>query len=144
MSSDPAERPGDDYPLASAQLRIARPARDLARAEAFWAGGSGLQVLERVHPHAEQEHELVMLGWPGAAWHLELVAGPGGQTPPAATGEDLLVLYLGKRAGPALLQPLVHAGGRIVPAWNPYWDRWGISIAGPDGYRLVLSHRTWP
>ncbi|MHB8296804.1 MAG: VOC family protein, partial [Acidimicrobiales bacterium] len=27
---------------------------------------------------------------------------------------------------------------------NPYWDRWGVTIEDPDGYRLVLSHRTWP
>ncbi len=46
MPPDAAETPGEDYPLASAHQRIARPARDLARAEAFWAGGLGLQVLE--------------------------------------------------------------------------------------------------
>ncbi len=86
------DHPGGAYPLASAQLRIARPARDLARAEAFWIGGLDLQVLERIKPQAEGEHELVMLGWPGGAWHLELVAGPRGQTPPAPSEEDLLVL----------------------------------------------------
>jgi hypothetical protein len=103
-----------------------------------------LQVLERVQPDAEEEHELIMLGWPGAAWHLELVADPDGQTPPAATEEDLLVLYLAKHAGPALLQPLVNAGGRIVPARKPLLGPVGIPLADPDGYRLVLSHRTWP
>jgi hypothetical protein len=132
VPSDAADRPGEDYPLASAHLRIARPPPDLARAEAFWAGGlGGLQVLERAGPHAEQQHELVTLGWPGAAWHLELVTDPDGQTPPAVPDEDLLVLYLGKPAGPALLQPLVNAGGRIVPARNPYWDRWGIPSPTP-------------
>jgi hypothetical protein len=39
---------------------------------------------------------------------------------------------------------LVDAGGRRVAARNPYWDRWGVTIVDPDGYRLVLSHRTWP
>jgi hypothetical protein len=29
-------------------------------------------------------------------------------------------------------------------ARNPYWDRWGITIADPDGYRLVLSTLSWP
>jgi hypothetical protein len=56
-----------------------------------------------------------MLGWPGAAWHLELVADPGGQTPPAPAGEDLLVLYLGRPADPALIQRMVNAGGRPRP-----------------------------
>lgn len=100
-----------------AHLRIARPSRDLARAGAFWVGGLGLQMLERVQPHAEGEHELVMPGWPAAAWHLELVADPPGQTRPPE--EDLLVLYLGQPADPALIQHLAGAGGRIVPAGNP-------------------------
>jgi hypothetical protein len=39
-------------------------------------------VLERIQPQAEGEHELLMLGWPGAAWHLELVADPESQTRP--------------------------------------------------------------
>ena len=36
------------------------------------------------------------------------------------------------------------AGGTRVPARNPYWDEWGVTIADPDGYRLVLSRRSWP
>lgn len=84
-----------------------------------------------------------MLGWSGAAWHLELVSDPDGQMPPAPTEEDLLVLYLGQPAGDRLIARLAAAGGRLVPARNPYWDRWGATIADPDGYRLVLSHRSW-
>jgi hypothetical protein len=85
-----------------------------------------------------------MLGWPGAAWHLELVADPEGQTPPAPAEEDLLVLYCGQPADPEFIQRLAGAGGRIVPARNPYWEQWGITIADPNGYRLVLSHRSSP
>jgi hypothetical protein len=33
---------------------------------------------------------------------------------------------------------------RVVAARNPYWDRWGVTIADPDGYRLVLSSLSWP
>lgn len=129
--------------LASSHLRIARPSRDLARAERFWLSGLGLRELERIRPQDRGEHELVILGWPGAAWHLELVSDPDGDTPPAPTEEDLIVLYLGQPAGPALIQRMLTGGGRVVPARNPYWDRWGITIADPDGYRLVLSHRIW-
>jgi hypothetical protein len=52
-------------------------------------------------------------------------------------------LYLGAPVDDALVERLVTAGGRVVPARNPYWDRWGVTIVDPDGYRLVLSHRTW-
>jgi hypothetical protein len=38
---------------------------------------------------------------------------------------------------------LTDAGGTRVAARNPYWDKWGVTIADPDGYRLVLSTRSW-
>jgi hypothetical protein len=39
----------------------------------------------------------------------------------------------------------ILAGAKTrVSARNPYWDRWGITIADPDGYRLVLSTLSWP
>lgn len=51
------------------------------------------------------------------------------------------MLYLGAPADPDLLHRLTEAGGTRVTARNPYWEQWGIT--DPDGYRLVLSHRTW-
>ncbi|MFG1905269.1 hypothetical protein [Kribbella sp. NPDC048928] len=38
---------------------------------------------------------------------------------------------------------LVATGGTVVPARNPYWDTWGVTIADPDSYRLVLCSRSW-
>ena len=131
------------HPDATSHLRLARPSRDLARAEAFWVGGLGLEVLYRTGPDAEGGHALLMVGWPGAGWHLELVDDSAGHTPPAPTDEDLLVLYLGGPPDDELLARLYANGGTRVPSRNPYWDRWGVTIADPDGYRLVLSTRTW-
>ncbi len=85
-----------------------------------------------------------MLGWSEAAWHLELVDDPGGDTPPKPTDEDLLVLYVGGLLDENAIDRIVGAGGERVAARNPYWDRWGVTVVDPDGYRLVLSHRTWP
>lgn len=133
----------DDRALRSSHLRIARPSRDLHRAEEFWVGGLGLEVIDRVQPGPEGGHDLLIAGWPEAAWHLELVGDADGETPPAPTDEDLLVLYLGAPVNDALVERLAAAGGRVVPARNPYWDRWGVTITDPDGYRLVLSHRKW-
>lgn len=130
-------------PTASSHLRIARPSRDLGAAERFWVGGLGLDVLWRTPPDGDADHDLLMVGWPAAAWHLELVADPGGATPPSPTEEDLLVLYLGAPADEQLLARLAAGGGTRVTARNPYWEQWGVTIADPDGYRLVLSHRTW-
>ncbi|MGV9639711.1 hypothetical protein [Streptomyces sp. NPDC003514] len=27
---------------------------------------------------------------------------------------------------------------------NPYWNKWGVTVEDPDGYRLVLCTRAWP
>jgi catechol 2,3-dioxygenase-like lactoylglutathione lyase family enzyme len=129
--------------LNEAHLRIARPARDLRRAEEFWVNGLGMEVLYRTDEHAEGGHALLMVGFPGAAWHLELVGDAAGETPPSPTEEDLLVIYVGEPVEDAVLRRLTETGGTVVPAKNPYWDRWGVTVQDPDGYRLVLSHRTW-
>jgi catechol 2,3-dioxygenase-like lactoylglutathione lyase family enzyme len=131
-------------PLPTNHLRIARPSRDLRASERFWVYGLGLQVLFRVDSSAEGGHALLMVGWPDAAWHLELVSDPGGETPPAPTEEDLLVLYLNGGVDAGVVRRLVDAGGTRVAARNTYWDEGGITVADPDGYRLVLTSRSWP
>jgi len=131
-------------PLPTSHLRIARPSRDLQASERFWVDGLGLDVLFRASSSAEGGHALLMVGWPDAAWHLELVSVPRGETPATPTEEDLLVLYLNGEVNAGVVRRLVDAGGTRVPARNPYWDHGGVTIADPDGYRLVLTSRSWP
>ena len=126
------------------QIRIARPSRDLARAEAFWVEGLGLDVLYRhASDGSPDDHSLVMFGWPTAAWHLELVHAASQPVEPAPTPEDLLVIYLDGPVPDDIVARLEEHGGRRTPAHNPYWDVWGVTIEDPDGYRLVLSTRSW-
>lgn len=99
-----------------------------------------MQVLWR-SPASGGEHGLLMLGWPEATWHLELVDDPS--LTPTPTEEDLLVLYLGNAVAAATVRRLVEAGGREVQARNPYWNEWGVTFEDPDGYRIVLSSRNW-
>ena len=127
---------------ADTHVRLARPSRDLAAAERFWADGLGLDVLYRSTADGPGEHDLVMLGWPGAGWHLELVGGAQPAVAPRPTEEDLFVLYLDGPVDDELADRLERAGGTRVSA-GPYWDRWGVTFADPDGYRLVLCTRTW-
>jgi catechol 2,3-dioxygenase-like lactoylglutathione lyase family enzyme len=128
---------------AGTHLRIARPSRDLGAAERFWTDGLGLDVLYRHDGDAGLgTHSLLMVGRPEAGWHLELVHGPD-TPPPTPTPEDLLVLYLGEQVPEELVAGLERLGGQRVRAHNPYWDRWGVTLQDPDGYRLVLSTRDW-
>ena len=131
-------------PSLASHLRIARPSRDLQAAERFWVDGLGLEVLFRAGESAEGGHALLMAGWPGAAWHLELVGDPDSAAAAAPTEEDLLVLYAGGAIHDHVVSRLIEAARTRVAARNPYWDRWGVTIADPDGYRLVLSTRSWP
>ena len=131
-------------PVPASHLRIARPSHDLRMSERFWVGGLGLDVLLRLDDSAEGGHPLLMVGWPDAGWHLELVGDPDDTTPATPTEEDLLVLYVGGEVDEDLVRRLVEVGGTLVAARNPYWDQWGVTIADPDGYRLVLSSLSWP
>lgn len=129
---------------AAHPIRIARPCRDLRAAERFWVQGAGLDVLWRTGESVgTDEHALLMVGVAGAGWHLELVLDPEAAESSHMSEEDLLVLYLGEAPTEELLQRLVEHGGRQVAARNPYWNRWGVTVEDPDGYRVVLCSRTW-
>lgn len=144
-----ATEPGKgNRPSPSSHIRIARPSRSLAAAEKFWKDGLGLHVLWRSGPaeHVEGGHELLMLGFPGASWHLELVQvyeQDGVNMQPRPTEEDLLVIYLDGQVDPAVVSTLIDVGGKRVEAPNPYWNTWGVTIEDTDGYRLVLCKREW-
>ncbi|RHZ53864.1 hypothetical protein CDV55_103637 [Aspergillus turcosus] len=112
-------------PTATSHIRIARPCRDFTAAEHFYVNGLGLKVLWRSGPAhgVEGGHELLMLGWPGAAWHLELVLvldGEGGTAPwPRPTEEDLLVIYVDGPIEPGVVERLVENGGErdVIEHW---------------------------
>ncbi|MGH8877745.1 MAG: VOC family protein [Stackebrandtia sp.] len=129
--------------MSAAPVRIARPCRDLAAAERFWCQGLGLEVLWRTDAAEGSEYSLLMVGWPQAAWHLELADHPDAPVTPTPTDEDLLVIYLNGPVPEELVERLLDNGGRRVTARNAYWEQWGVTIADPDGYRLVLSTRDW-
>ena len=128
-------------------IRIARPSRDLAAAERFWVRGLGLDVLHRSEPGPArgggEEYALLMAGRRGAGWHLELARDEERPLEPAPGEDDLLVIYLDGPVPDDLVARLEEHGGRRVPARNPYWDAWGVTVQDPDGYRLVLCTRDW-
>ncbi|KAH1914645.1 hypothetical protein KXV25_002543 [Aspergillus fumigatus] len=135
------------HPSATSHIRIARPCRDFTAAERFYVDGLGLKGLWRSGPAHEVEggHELLMLGWPGAAWHLELVLMHGNDeaNAPKPTEEDLLVIYVDGAIEPGVVERLVENGGTRVQHPNEYWEKWGVTIKDPDGYLLVLCQRGW-
>ncbi|MEV7561833.1 VOC family protein [Streptomyces sp. NPDC089795] len=126
-----------------AHVRVARPSLDLAAAERFYVDGLGLEVQWRSAESVAGEHDLLMVGPAGGGWHFELTRDASNPLLPTPTVDDLFVVYLGEAPDEALVQRLVEHGGTRVTSHNPYWDEWGVTIADPDGYRLVLCSRTW-
>ncbi|MER5775088.1 VOC family protein [Streptomyces sp. NPDC002039] len=124
-------------------VRVARPSLDLEAAERFYVDGLGLDVLWRTSGHVSGEHDLVMVGPTGGGWHFELTHDPENPIAPSPTVDDLFVVYLGREPEPAFIQRLIEHGGTRVSSHNPYWDEYGVTVADPDGYRLVLCSRTW-
>ena len=128
--------------LRCAKLRVARPADNLDAVLRFYRDGLGLAVIACFEDH--DGFDGVMLGFPGAAYHLEFTrhrVAPAIRTP---TEDNLLVYYLPDRGEwEAVVARMVDAGHRSVPSLNPYWDRDGITFEDPDGYRVVLQNAGW-
>lgn len=91
--------------------------------------------------------------------HVEAVGDAevaAGQAVGAATGQrdDQAGGLLGVGAAPggelvadpaldtALWRP--PAGAGLQRRAQPWWDEGGVTIVDPDGYRLVLTSRSWP
>ena len=129
--------------LGQAHLRVARPTDDLAAVVRFYRDGLGFEVLAEFKDH--DGFDGVMLGRPGAAYHLEFTRKAGHPAGKAPTEDNLLVFYLpDTSAWQQAIDQLVQHGYQPVRAFNPYWDRHGKTFADPDGYRVVLQNATWP
>ena len=123
-------------------LRVARPSDNLEALLRFYQQGLGLEVLYRFADH--DGFDGVMLGRPGAPYHLEFTCKRGHPAGRAPTRDNLLVFYLpDKEEWNVAVQRLRLAGFEPVTAFNPYWERDGLTFEDPDGYRVVLQNAAW-
>ena len=120
------------------QVRVARQTGDLETVVGFYRDQLGLPEIERFAGHAG--YDGVLLDLPGTGSHLEFTATPH-LTPPTPHVEDLLVLFLGDQE--AVDEVLARLDVRPTPSANPYWDRIGVTVLDPDGFRVVLVSQSW-
>lgn len=133
------ERP----PLAGCILRVARPTDQMDAVVAFYRDGLGFPELARFHDH--DGFDGVILGFPGAPYHLEFTSAHGHAAGRAPTLDNLLVLYVpDPRAWSRMIGAMARRGHHPAPSFNPYWDREGVTFEDPDGYRVVLHQGIWP
>jgi len=119
------------------QVRIARPTDRLDEVVAFYRDGLGLTEIGSFRGHAG--YDGVMLGLPGAGYHLEFTSHEHG-SPGAAPGKDnLLVLYLPEPgAVEAMAARLENRGHQRLEPENPYWKAISVTFQDPDGWGVVL------
>ncbi len=124
-------------------LRVARPTDHLEQVVRFYTEGLGLTVVGSFEDH--EGFDGVMLGVPGAHYHLEFTRKRGHSAGRAPTEDHLLVFYLPDREEwQAAVDRMQAAGYKAVTSFNPYWDRDGLTYEDPDGYRVVLENAAWP
>lgn len=121
---------------------MARPANDLATLKHFYCDGAGFSILASFADH--DGFDGLVLGYPQAPWHLELVKETGVEASRAVGPENLLVLYLPDHQEwqTAVDRMRLH-GYQPAASNNPYWDAVGKTFEDPDGYRLVFQNRAW-
>ena len=124
-------------------MRVARPTDQLDAVVRFYSQGLGLVVLDSFQDH--DGFDGVMLGRPGAAYHLEFTHKRGHSVGRAPTPDNLLVFYLPDRQSwQETVDRMQAAGYEPVASFNPYWNQVGRTFVDPDGYRIVLQHASWP
>lgn len=123
-------------------LRVARPTDHLEEVIRFYTEGIGLSILGSFEDH--EGFDGVMLGLPGAAYHLEFTRKHGHSAGRAPTQDNLLVFYISdKQEWLNATERMAAAGYKRVPSFNPYWDRLGQTYEDPDGYRVVIQNQSW-
>ena len=123
-------------------LRVARPTDHVDQVVRFYSEGLGLTELGSFEDH--EGFDGVMLGVPGASYHLEFTKKRGHDADRAPTKENLLVFYFpDEQQWRAAVDRMIAAGYESVSSFNPYWDRAGRTFEDPDGYRVVLQNAAW-
>ena len=124
------------------KLRVARPTDHLEEVVRFYTEGLGLPRLDSFENH--EGFDGVMVGIPGATYHLEFTRKRGHVTGAAPTEDNLLVFYI-PDAGEwqDAVDRMVAAGYPPVTSFNPYWDRAGCTFQDADRYRIVLHNGAW-
>lgn len=124
--------------LPVAQVRVARPTHQLQAVERFYCQGIGLQKLGSFENH--KGYDGLLIGLPGAQYHLEFTQHAAGSPCPAPTRDNLLVLYIPACVHiKSIAERLARMGFPEVAPENPYWKEKGaVTVEDPDGWRLVL------
>ena len=119
------------------QIRVARPTHHFEAVIDFYKNGLGLTVIGSFTDHNGISG--IMMGLPHMHYHLEFTYHENSSPCPPPTKDNLLVFYLRDTAQrDTIAQRLFTMGYPAAAPQNPYWEKHGITIEDPDGWRIVL------
>lgn len=123
------------------QIRVARPTHQLKAVVKFYKEGLLFPEIGSFTDH--DGFSGIMLGMPDGSVHLEFTQHINAEPCYAPSKDNLLVFYFNTPAERnAYAQRLIGMGYPEVEPENPYWQKHGITIADPDGWRVVLFERS--
>src|SRR5713226_197661 len=113
--------------LATTKIRVARPTDNLEEVARFYREALGFAELYSFENH--EGFDGVMLGQPGAPYHLEFTRAHGHLAGRAPTADNLLVFYLpDEREWNDAVARMKQSGYEPVTSFNPYWDQHGLTF----------------
>ncbi|MGG0413327.1 VOC family protein [Peribacillus simplex] len=122
-----------------AQIRVARPTDQLKKILNFYCEGLGLKKIGSFDGH--EGYDGIMIGLPDSSYHLEFTQHEEGSPCPAPSKDNLLVFYIPERKTiEEITNRLKGMGYEPVSLENPYWEKLGVTIEDPDGWRIVLMN----
>ncbi|MCZ0875582.1 VOC family protein [Peribacillus sp. AS_2] len=122
-----------------AQIRVARPTDQLKKVVSFYCEGLGLKKIGSFEGH--EGYDGIMIGLPDSSYHLEFTQHKDGSPCPAPSKDNLLVFYIPERKTiEEITNRLKGMGYEPVFPENPYWEKSGVTIEDPDGWRIVLMN----
>lgn len=123
-------------------FRIVRPTDNPDALLPFYRDGLGLTVLDSFQDH--DGFDAIIMGRENVPYHFAFTRTDKHQAGKAPTKENLLVFYLPDHAEWENAVERMKATGFVpVIAFNPYWDKKGVTFEDPDGYRIVLQQTDW-
>ncbi len=119
------------------KLRVARHTTDLQPLIEFYTKIIGLEIIGEFKNH--NNYDGVFIGNKDTAWELEFTVS-NREPNHHQDEEDLLVFYPSSdEEYNAIKGNIVNHGIEQLVPKSPYWKENGITIADPDGFRIVIA-----
>ena len=120
------------------KLRLARHTNQLQKIKSFYIDVLGFELIGEFKDH--DNYNGIFLSKGNSEWHLEFTESSI-QAKHEFDVDDLMVFYADSIKELNLIKRnLTNKGVNKIKAQNPYWNKNGVMIQDPDGYRIVINY----